>query len=378
MSWQHDIELIEKLANLAKSKEIKNTLLELKKISSLQVEIAFVGKEGVGKTSVINALLGNNYLPIDLSVEKNKLTLIRQSKEASFELVVKDKKEKYTLADYSLKEFIDNKQNISSWKKANNLNLFVDNELLKERYIFLDVPSNTNIAKVRKKLSYTHLEKIYGAIILLSLTDPIETRYINELKKYVIQDNSARVIFAFNQADNISEDYDRNEIKHRNIRLIEKTFNIVNPNVVLISAKEALQAKFNNNKKLYEIIGYAEFENMIKKILLDKDVNSIIDECFKYYLDNIRNITEQIETIDTEKTEKDLNLDDLTVLMNEPVKMPRYVSSGGLFGVAGLAGVGGFGKMSLLDKLASPLAYISMKLFSSKNKKEVKKKINNK
>jgi len=358
MSWQHDIELIEKLANLAKSKEIKNTLLELKKISSLQVEIAFVGKEGVGKTSVINALLGNNYLPIDLSVEKNKLTLIRQSKEASFELVVKDKKEKYTLADYSLKEFIDNKQNISSWKKANNINLFVDNELLKERYIFLDVPSNSNIAKVRKKLSYTHLEKIYGAIILLSLTDPIETRYINELKKYVIQDNSARVIFAFNQADNISEDYDRNEIKHRNIRLIEKTFNIVNPNVVLISAKEALQAKFNNNKKLYEIIGYAEFENMIKKILLDKDVNSIIDECFKYYLDNIRNITEQIETIDTEKTEKDLNLDDLTVLMNEPVKMPRYVSSGGLFGVAGLAGVGGFGKMSLLDKFASPLASI--------------------
>ncbi len=269
------------LDNTAKS--ISDTV---EKNAKERFEVAIVGEFKRGKSTLINALLGQEVLPADVLPATATLNRVTYSDEPYVMVEFKDGRTERVdiehLADYVTKLSYESEKMAEKVREAT---VYYDTEFCKNHVDIIDTPG-LNDDEQMTSVTLSILPEIDAAVFVISANSPFSQFEKDFLEKKMLTSDLGRIIFAVNCFGTFSkEDEDRivETIEKRicsyvmeKAKLVmgenSKEFDVYKrkigkPKVIGVYAKKALMAKENNDEEMLAESNFPKFESVLENML---------------------------------------------------------------------------------------------------------------
>ena len=198
--------------------------------------IVIVGEFNAGKSSVINAVLGDKFLAEGILPTTNEITVLRYG---------------------------ESKQRVQSEDGFYNQDIPVD--LLKQVSI-VDTPGTNVILKRQQRLTEEFVPRADLVLFVLSADRPMtesEVKFLSYIKKW-----GKKVVFVLNKCDLLETDEDRNEVTKFVRDNAKRLLGVDNAPVIPVAARNALRLKkANASMKEYAETGFPAFEEYVNSYL---------------------------------------------------------------------------------------------------------------
>ncbi|MFN8671764.1 MAG: dynamin family protein [Candidatus Sericytochromatia bacterium] len=193
------LEIIKKL--FPEDNDIKLLEENINRLNNNIFRIIVVGEFKRGKSTFINSLLGENFLPTGITPTTATVNLIKYCENKTAVLNYKDKSRKeISLED--LKFFATTKN--QDFEKIDLIEINYPSAICKEKVEIIDSPGVNDIDEQRVEITYNYIPKCDAAIFLLSATQQLsssERDFIsNKVNKYL-----NKVFFILNKIDQLTE-----------------------------------------------------------------------------------------------------------------------------------------------------------------------------
>lgn len=294
------LENINTLKPILKENDASQTLESInnleKKIQKENFLVVSFGGFSSGKTTFLNALMGNRILPAKTLPTTATINYLLYNKKPYAEIQFKDKKLLLEDKNSGLDEFkkIDLKFNELGKKKiikVDEIERFVadskispyvkevflnyPSDVLTNGLIFVDTPGTDSVIKSHKRISYSFIEKADVILFFIWGPRPFTTSDfeflsdIKSLRKFIKED---KFFFILNAIDGIDEQPLEEVISYVQDVLVKKS-GIENPNIIPVSSRLALYYKLYKNDLIDKEDKY------LKKLLRfnteDENINSL-------------------------------------------------------------------------------------------------------
>ncbi|MCI5752781.1 MAG: dynamin family protein [Oscillospiraceae bacterium] len=269
------------LDNTAKS--ISDTV---EKNAKERFEVAIVGEFKRGKSTLINALLGQEVLPADVLPATATLNRVTYSSEPYVMVEFKNGESERVdiehLADYVTKLSYESEKMAETVKEAT---VYYDTDFCKNHVDIIDTPG-LNDDEQMTNVTLSILPEIDAAVFVISANSPFSQFEKEFLEKKMLTSDLGRIIFAVNCFGTFSkEDEDRivDTIEKRICSYVmekakkvmgenSKEFDVYKrkigkPKVIGVYAKKALMAKENNDAAMLEESNFPKFESVLETML---------------------------------------------------------------------------------------------------------------
>lgn len=258
----------------------------VEKNSKEHFEVAIVGEFKRGKSTIINALLGQEVLPADVLPATATLNRVTYSTEPYVMVEYKNGKSERVdishLADYVTKLSFESEKIAETVKEAT---VYYDTEFCRNHVDIIDTPG-LNDDEQMTNVTLSILPEIDAAVFVISANSPFSQFEKDFLEKKMLTSDLGRVIFAVNCFGTFSkEDEDRIvETVEKRIEsyVMEKAKKVLGenskefsvyrrkigkPKVIGIYAKKALTAKMENDPVMLEESNFPTFESVLENML---------------------------------------------------------------------------------------------------------------
>ncbi len=286
-------ELTESLAQLkdyASSLKLDNTAKSIgdviEKTAGEHFEVAIVGEFKRGKSTLINAILGQEVLPADVLPATATLNRVTYSKDPYVVVEYKDgsseKVDINRLSDYVTKLSLESEKKAETVKEAT---VYYDTDFCKNHVDIIDTPG-LNDDEQMTNVTMSILPEIDAAVFVISANSPFSQFEKEFLENKMLTSDMGRIIFAVNCFGTFSkEDEDRivETVEKRICSYVmdkakkvmgenSKEFavykrKIGKPKVIGVYAKKALMAKESGNKEMLEESNFPMFESVLESML---------------------------------------------------------------------------------------------------------------
>ncbi len=200
------IAALKELKSLA-SESTSRTLLpqieeEIDKLEASSFYLAVLGQFKRGKTTFINALLGEDILPTGILPLTSIITLIRFGEIKKAEVVFLDKRQ-CTVDTTELRQYVSENKNENNEKKVHHVELMYPSSFLKNGIVLIDTPWVGSIALHNTETTQGFIPKIDAAIVVLGADPPVtqaEFEFLDELFSSV-----EKAFFLLNKSDMLAE-----------------------------------------------------------------------------------------------------------------------------------------------------------------------------
>ena len=269
------------LENTAKS--IGETI---EKSAKEHFEVAIVGEFKRGKSTLINALLGQEVLPADVLPATATLNRVTYSEEPYVMVEYKDGQEEKVdinkLADYVTKLSYESEKKAETVKQAT---VYYDTAFCKNNVDIIDTPG-LNDDEQMTNVTLSILPEIDAAVFVISANSPFSQFEKEFLEKKMLTSDMGRIIFAVNCFGTFSkEDEDRiveTVEKRIGSYVMEKAKMVMGesskefavykrkigtPKVIGVYAKKALMAKESGDAAMLEESNFPTFERVLETML---------------------------------------------------------------------------------------------------------------
>lgn len=225
-----------------------------------EIIIPVLGLQGMGKSTLINAILSENILPSEADETTCVPIEIKYGKDEKALVYFKDSKENLKIfTREELNEYVDNAYNPGNEKKVSHIVLFRDIEILKGGATIVDLPGVGSLTKENQETTMRYIKNLNTAIFVIPTTPTIRRREENFIKSVWMQFTSA--IFVQNNFGETEREV--LESVEFNTKVLENISNSINTNfneeIIVVNAYDALLGKVNKDKNLIE-------ESNIKKL----------------------------------------------------------------------------------------------------------------
>ncbi|AQQ54172.1 dynamin family protein [Planococcus lenghuensis] len=249
-------------AAIPNSSQLKQ-LKELKEdIEADHYTVMVVGEFKHGKSTFVNALLGQDVMPRGVTPTTATINVVRHGETHLVQVMKTDgSEESYDSLDI-LHEYTAS-QNFDA-DNVKLINLEVNSPLLENRVVLIDTPGVNDLSEQRTEVTHQFLPRADVVIFMCSLTSPIKKSEEKFIKERLMKSGRDRIIYAANFMDRIDEDEQEElvEFVERRLELItEERVDALFP----ISAKEALDGRLQNDSELTKYSGIVELEQEIKR-----------------------------------------------------------------------------------------------------------------
>ena len=199
--------LLDEISRILESSSLQRlqpAILDLKKkLSADEVRLAFLGQMKRGKSSLLNALLGENILPTGVLPLTSVVTEIRYapSPHASVQYRSGSLVE---IANSEIAEYVTEAKNPGNRKQVLSLQLCCPNELLRNGLVLVDTPGFGSTYSHNTASTLGYLANVDAAVVVFSIDPPItevESNFIRDIRKDI-----PHLIFVLNKIDLASDE----------------------------------------------------------------------------------------------------------------------------------------------------------------------------
>jgi len=233
--------------------------------------LVVVGQFKRGKTSLINALLGNPILPVSVVPLTSIVTIITYG-EALRVMVHFNDNRAAEISPESIHEYVTEKGNPKNAKDVNEVIITYPSSYLRDGVRLIDTPGVGSIYQHNTDIAYRYLPKSDAALFLLSVDQPIsksEIDFLHDVKEY-----SKKILFLLNKADYLCEKELEESIEFSKNVLRETMGTEVK--LFPVSARLALEGSVSKSDEVFRKSLLPVFKDELNKFLVEEKGNLLI------------------------------------------------------------------------------------------------------
>jgi len=239
-----------------------------KNIETGSFTLAVAGQFKRGKTTLINAILGQRLLPTAVLPLTSIITIIRYGPKPRFLVIFQDGKQ-IEIKKEEIEEYVTEKLNPNNVKSVQRVEIETPSAFLKHGVVLVDTPGIGSVYRHNTDVAYRFLPDADAIIFVLSSDPPIsdaECQFLQESSKY-----ASKFFFVLNKIDYLNES-EIIELSEFNKRIIASKMGIEPSKIRLfpLSAKNALESKLLGEKHTSKDWGIVNFERMLEEFIVSQ------------------------------------------------------------------------------------------------------------
>ncbi len=306
--------IVERLDGTVRDVSSKSLAQTRTKLDEEAFNLVVLGQFKRGKSTFINALLGESVLPTAIIPLTSVVTILRYGPELKVEVeYLNGRLEAIDLA--ALPAFITERGNPQNMKAVKEVTLFYPSQHLKGGVRIIDTPGAGSVYSHNTEAAYAYLPYVDAGIFVVSVDPPLsgsEHQFLKDVREFV-----GKVFFILNKIDQVSES-DQKESLEFTARVIEEEVGAGKVRIYPMSARWALEGKKNGDDLLLERSLLPEFEKQLLdfltrekgRVFLQSVVNNLMklisDETISFQLEQeaiklpLQELTAKIERFEQE------------------------------------------------------------------------------
>lgn len=233
------------------------------KLEEEAFNLVVLGQFKRGKSTFINALLGENILPTAIVPLTSVVTIIRYAPKLKVEVeYLSGRLEE--IDPSGLPAFITERENPRNKKAVKEVTVFYPSRYLKDGVRIIDTPGTGSIYSHNTEAAYAYLPYADAGIFIVSADPPLsksEHQFLKDVREFV-----DKVFFVLNKIDQVG-DSDRLESLEFTTRVIEEEVGRGKVRIYPMSARWALDGKKTGDDLLLERSLLPEFEKQLLDFL---------------------------------------------------------------------------------------------------------------
>jgi len=241
--------------------EIYRTVEGLDEIKSLyqsyKFKIAFIGEFSAGKSSIINAIIGDETLPINFTPTTNLINEISFGNDSYVEL----KGQPSTRTDLSQTSIAD----LSAKNDNERLTTVIQNPSHSFcHFVLFDTPGTNDPSSLSEDVIFDLVGEVDIVLFVMNANQAFRKSEVELLTKIVREKDIDKFFFVLNHADNIDDPFLVKTNFAENIaQFIGKSMVEVKNSIFMLSAKNALAGKKSTENNLLNTSGFNILEKGI-------------------------------------------------------------------------------------------------------------------
>ena len=241
------------------------------KIRTNTFNLVVVGQFKRGKTSLINALLGADILPVAVVPLTSIVTITAYGEALRIKVHFNDGKTT-EIKPENLIEYVTEKGNPKNVKNVHEVVVTYPSPYLRDGVRLIDTPGVGSIYEHNTDVVYQYLPESDAALFLLSVDQPMsraELDFLNDVKEY-----SNKIFFVLNKADYLSEKDLKESIEFSRNGLREAMGSEVR--LFPVSARLALEGAAAKSETLVQRSMLPLFSKHLNRFLMEEKGNIIL------------------------------------------------------------------------------------------------------
>jgi len=276
-------EFAESLVNYFPDVSEKVSLLS-QKVSNEQFNLVVLGQFKRGKSTLINALVGDNILPTAVVPLTSVITILKGSSVEKITVYFAHGGWSEISRD-ELPEFVTERLNPNNVKQVERVEIELPANFLKNGIHLIDTPGVGSIYSHNTDVSYHFLPNSDASIFLLTADQPLsiaEVEFLRSVRAYV-----DKIFFVLNKIDMLSETEQNDAV----VFIVDSLAKELYADTALemrsrirlfpISARAGLNAKLSRDEMAYKRSGVADLEIALLDFLADEKGELILQNASK-------------------------------------------------------------------------------------------------
>jgi replication fork clamp-binding protein CrfC len=231
-------------------------------------QIAVFGPFNHGKSTLLNAMLGNRTLPIDLIPTTGAAITVKYGTTVRTRIMLVDGTEIYRSGTEVLQQFAVLDGNRQMRKDVASVEVFCPHPFLERGIEFVDLPGTND----REAQDILVKDKLFGTDLVIQLLDARKLMTLGErenLRDWLLDRNIKTVIFVANFL-NLLEPEEQKQVQNR-LLFVAESFRADLPpgfsNLYRVDALPALRARLRGDVALANSSGLAAFETALQNLV---------------------------------------------------------------------------------------------------------------
>ncbi|MCX8026462.1 MAG: dynamin family protein [Thermodesulfovibrionales bacterium] len=241
------------------------------KLSDNVFNLVVLGQFKRGKTSLINAMLGADILPMAVIPLTSIVTIITYGRDIIIKVYFNNANTKEITKD-ELYDYITEKGNPKNIKDVREVVVTYPSDYLKDGVRLIDTPGVGSVYQHNTDVAYEYIPKSDAAVFVLSVDQPISKAEIDFLKD--VKEYSQKIFFLLNKADYLTESELKEAMDFTKDTLKEVMASDVR--IIPLSAKLALKGHLENDIDSLNKSRINEFSQTLNHFFMNEKGNTLI------------------------------------------------------------------------------------------------------
>lgn len=268
-----------------------------KGLENPELIVPVLGSQGLGKSTLINAVIGENLLPSDADETTCVPVEIRYGTERMAKVHFQSGDEtSIELSCSALRGFVDNNENAANEKEVSYIAIETPNELLKDGLVIVDLPGVGSLTQNNQETTMRYIKNLCTAIFVIPTVPTIRRNEGVFIKGAWSSFSSA--IFVQNRWDDETDTEVKESVEFNTkvLKEIAKAANVTfGGKICVVNAYRAIKSRIDNDKNAYEKSNLQELLSLLEELGENRRVTEKrnFDAKVEMFIDNALQTVEQ-------------------------------------------------------------------------------------